>query len=151
VTVPLMEDVVTVFRPRRARQVIYPAATAIAIALVGGAVLAPSEGRGAWGLGSRLALVGFAAVVVWFLHRLADVRVVAGTRHVDVVNIVHRRRLEWAEVVGVRLLRNDPWMMLDLSDGEPLAAMGVQQSDGAYAAEQTSRFAAMVREHTTVD
>jgi hypothetical protein len=148
VTAAPVEGTVTIFRPRRARQVIYPSAALIALAMVGGAVIAPSGGRGAWGLGSRLALVATAAVVVAFLHRLADVRVVAGETHVDVVNIVHRRRLEYAEVVGVRLLRDDPWMMLDLSDGEPLAAMGVQQSDGEYAREQTARFARLVAEHS---
>ena len=61
---------------------------------------------------------------------------------------MHRRRLEWPEVVGVRLLRDDPWMMLDLADGSALAAMGVQKADGAYAQEQATRFARMVAERT---
>ena len=138
----------TVFRPRRARLVIYPCVAVVLIALVGGAVLAPSEGASGWGLGSRLALVAVAVAVAYFLHRLADVRVIADEAGVSVVNIVHSRRLEWAEVVGVRLLRDDAWMMLDLSDGESMAAMGVQKADGAYAQEQAGRFARMVAERT---
>ncbi len=138
----------TVFRPRRARQVIYPCAVVVLAAFAGGALGAPSEGASRWGLGSRLALVAVGVATVYFLHRLADVRVVADDTGVSVINIVHRRHVEWAEVVGVRLVRDDPWMMLDLSDGEAMAAMGVQKADGAYAQEQAGRFARMVTEHT---
>jgi hypothetical protein len=128
--------------------VIYPSAAIVLAAFVGGAVLVPSEGPSGWGLGSRLALVAVALAGAYFLHRLAAVRVVADDAGVTVVNIVHSRRVEWAEIVGVRLLRDDPWMMLDLSDGQPLAAMGVQKADGAYAQEQAARFARMVADRT---
>ena len=138
----------TVFRPRRARLVIYPSAALVLVALVGGAVFAPSEGPGGWSLGSRLALGTVALAVAYFLHRLAAVRVVADEGGVSVVNIVHRRRLEWPEIVGVRLLRDDPWMMLDVADGSAMAAMGVQKADGPYAQEQATRFARMVAERT---
>jgi hypothetical protein len=138
----------TVFRPRRARLVIYPCAALVLVALIGGAVFAPSEGAGGWSLESRLALGTVALAVAYFLHRLADVRVVADDGGVSVINIVHRRRLEWPEIVGVRLLRDDPWMMLDVADGSAMAAMGVQKADGAHAQEQATRFARMVAERT---
>jgi len=128
--------------------VIYPCAAIVLLALVGAAVVLPSEGASGWGVGSRVALVVLALAGAYFLHRLADVRLVADDAGISVVNIVHSRRLEWAEVVGVRLLRDDPWMMLDLSDGQPLAAMGVQKADGAFALEQAGRFARMVAERT---
>ena len=83
----------TVFRPRRARLVIYPCAALVVFALVGGAVFAPSEGAGGWSLGSRLALGVVALAGAYFLHRLAAVRVVADDAGVSVINIVHRRRL----------------------------------------------------------
>jgi Bacterial PH domain len=138
----------TVFRPRRARQVIYPCAALVLLALIGGAAFAPSDGAGGWNVGSRLALGVVALAVAYFLHRLAAVRVVADDAGVTVINIVHRRRLEWPEVVGVRLLRDDPWMMLDVADGSAMAAMGVQKADGAYAQAQANRFARMVAERT---
>jgi Bacterial PH domain len=141
------EDAVTVFRPRRARLVIYPV-VAVFLALFGTvAVLLPET----WGIGSRLGVVAFAVVVAGFLQRLAAVRIVARDRSVDVVNILHSRRLEWAEIVGVRLLRDDPWLMLDLADGYAMAAMGVQKSDGDYAREQAQRFAALVNAHTRTE
>jgi hypothetical protein len=87
---------------------------------------------------------------VLVLHRLADVRVEASDAGVLVVNVVGRRRLEWAEVVGVRLLRDDPWMLLDLSDGQALAAMGVQKSEGERAQRQARDFARLVTEHTRI-
>ena len=146
--VVVTEGGTTVFRPRRARLVIYPCAVLVLVALIGGAVIAPWEGAGGWSLGSRLALVAVAVAVAYFLHRLAAVRVVADDAGVSVINIVHRRRLEWPEVVGVRLLRDDPWMMLDVSDGSAMAAMGVQKADGDFAQEQAARFARMVAERT---
>jgi hypothetical protein len=78
------------------------------------------------------------------------VRVVASEDGVLVVNVVGRRRLEWAEIVGVRLLRDDAWMMLDLADGQALAAMGVQKSEGRHGQEQAQAFARLVQQHTRV-
>ena len=140
----------TVFRPVRARIVVYSAAVAVLVTLVALAVALPSGGPHPWGIGSRLAVVAVAVAVVLVMHRLADVRVEASDAGVLVVNVVGRRRLEWAEVVGVRLLRDDPWMLLDLSDGQTLACMGVQKSEGERAHRQAREFARMVTEHTRV-
>jgi len=140
-----------VLRPRRARVVVYACAAALFAVLVGIAVLMPSSGESSWGLGSRLALVAFALACVWFLHRLGSVRVETDDEGVTVVNVLTRRRLEWAEVVGVRLSRDDAWLVLDVSDGSSLAAMGVQRSEGAHAQEQARTFARMVSERTRTD
>jgi hypothetical protein len=139
-----------VFRPRRARVVVYVCAAAVLATMVGLAVVLPSGGPHGWGAGSRLGVVGFGIVAVWVLHRLASVRVVAGEDGVLVVNVIGRRRLEWAEIVGVRLLRDDAWMMLDLADGQALAAMGVQKSEGRHAQDQARAFALLVQQHTRV-
>jgi hypothetical protein len=114
------------------------------------AVVLPSGGAHGWGLGSRLGVVLFGLAAVYVLHRLASVRVEASDDGVLVANVLGRRRLEWAEVVGVRLSRDDPWMLLDLSDGTALAAMGVQKSEGERAARQAREFARMVQERTRV-
>jgi len=140
-----------VFRPRRARLVVYPCAAALLVVLVGIAVLLPSGGPNPWGIGSRLSVVVFALACVWFLHRLASVRVEADDEGATIVNVLRRRRLEWAEVVGVRLSRDDAWMMLDVSDGSTLAAMGVQRSEGALAQRQARDFARLVAERSRTD
>jgi len=140
-----------VFRPRRARLVVYPCAAALFVVLVVIAVLLPSGGPNGWGLGSRVSVVVFALACVWFLHRLAAVRVEADDEGVTIVNVLRRRRLEWAEVVGVRLSRDDAWMMLDVSDGSLLAAMGVQRSEGELAQRQARDFARLVAERSGTD
>jgi hypothetical protein len=140
----------TVFRPVRARAVVYVCAAAVLVTLVTLAVVLPSGGPHPWGPGSRLGVVLFALVAVSVLHRLASVRVEASDDGILVANVIGRRRLEWAEVVGVRLSRDDPWMLLDLSDGTALAAMGVQKSEGERALRQAREFARMVQERTRI-
>ena len=130
---------------------VYSCAGALVAVLVGIAVLLPSSGANPWGMGSRISLVAFAGACGWFLHRLASVRVVTDADGATVVNVLTRRRLEWAEVVGVRLSRDDAWMMLDVSDGSSLAAMGVQRSEGDLAQEQARRFAHMVSERSRAE
>lgn len=140
-----------VLRPRRARVVVYGCATALFVVLTGIAVLLPSGGSNPWGPGSRIAVVVLAAACVWLLHRLGSVRVETDAHGATVVNVLTRRRLEWAEIVGVRLSRDDAWLMLDVSDGSSLAAMGVQRSEGALAQEQAQQFARMVSERSRTD
>ncbi len=140
----------TVLRPVRARAVVYTIAVAVLVTLVALAIALPSGGPHAWGIASRLGVVAVALAVVFVMHRLADVRVEASDAGVLVVNVIGRRRLEWAEVVGVRLLRDDSWMLLDLADGQALPAMGVQKSEGERAQRQAQEFARMVTEHTRV-
>ena len=138
------------FRPVRARAVVYVCAAAVLVTLVTLAVVLPSGGPHPWGPWSRLGVVVFALLAVFVLHRLASVRVETSDDGILVANVIGRRRLEWAEVVGVRLSRDDPWMLLDLSDGTALAAMGVQKSEGERAQRQAREFARMVQEHTRV-
>jgi hypothetical protein len=139
-----------VFRPVRARAVVYVCAAAVLVTLVTLAVVLPSGGPHPWGPGSRLGVVVFALLAVFVLHRLASVRVETSDGGILVANVIGRRRLEWAEVVGVRLSRDDPWMLLDLSDGTALAAMGVQKSEGERGQRQAREFARLVQEHTRV-
>lgn len=140
-----------VLRPRRARLIVYPTAAALLVVLCGIAVLLPSGGAHGWGLGSRVSVVVFALVCVWFLHRLASVRIETDDQGATVVNILTRRRLEWSEIVSVRLSRDDAWLMLDVSDGSSLAAMGVQRSEGTLAQKQARDFARMVAEGSRTD
>jgi hypothetical protein len=114
-----------VFRPRRARVVVYVLAFAMLVTLIWIAFALPSGGEHAWGNESRAALVALAVCFCVPLHRLAAVRLVTDDKGVTVVNVVRRHRLEWAQIVGVRLSRDDPWLVLDLDDGEALQAMGV--------------------------
>lgn len=119
------------FRPLWARRVIYPLAAVVVASVAALAVVMPQ-----WEVYDRVALVGFGLVIAAFLCRLAAVRVETDEAGLTVVNFLTRRRLDWAEVIDVRLGPGDPWLVLDVSDGTTLAAMGIQGSDGDYAREQ---------------
>jgi Bacterial PH domain len=139
-----------VFRPRRARVIVYALAVIMLVTLVWIAFALPSGGEHHWGNESRAALILTGVAICWLLHRLAAVRVVTDDRGVTVVNVVRRRRLEWAQIVGVRFSRDDSWLVLDLDDGEVLQAMGVAHSEGASAQKAAREFAQLVNEHSRV-
>ena len=136
-----------VLRPARARVIVYCCAVAVLVTMIGLAIILPSP---EWGFGSRIGVVGVGLAAGWLLHRLADVRVETAPGGVHVVNVVSSRRLAWAEIVGVRLSRDDAWMVLDLAEGQALSAMGVQHSEGERGQRQARQFAALVQEHTRV-
>ncbi|GAA2035453.1 PH domain-containing protein [Pseudokineococcus marinus] len=130
------------FAPRRARVV---AVVVGAAALLGGAVLAvvvPEVGTF-----DRVAFVVVGALVAGFMALQARVRVVVDERGLQVQNLFLSRRLEWAEVVQVRFGGGQPWVQLDLSDGDVLPVMAVQRADGAAAEAEAQRLATLVALH----
>lgn len=132
--------------PRRARVV----AVAVGVlALLGGLLLAlvvPDAGTF-----DRVAFVVLGALVAGFMARQAQVRVSVDEGGLVVRNLFLSRRLEWAEVVQVRFGGGQPWVQLDLSDGDVLAVMAVQRADGAFAEEQAQRLATLVALHAPRD
>ena len=93
-----------------------------------------------------VSLVGLG--MVWFCWRQATVRADVDERGIVVRNLAITTRLEWAEIVSVRFGAGRPWVQLDLSDGDVLSVMGVQQSDGPRAAREASRLATLVALHS---
>ena len=95
----------------------------------------------------RVAFLVCAVAGTMAIHRLANVHAVASTQGLLVVNWARSRRLEWAEVIAVRLAPGDPWVYLDVSDGTTLPVMAVQTADGARAKVMALELAATVAEH----
>jgi hypothetical protein len=81
----------------------------------------------------RGTVIALGAVMLGALFALVRSRVVARPDRLTVVNGYRRRDYEWAEVIAVRLPPGAPWVTLDLADGNTVAAMGIQGSDGARA------------------
>jgi hypothetical protein len=142
---PHQGDALAPFRPRRGR--------AVALAVVWGslllfgaiALLMPTQSDGRWGLGDRLMFFGLGvalAVVAW---RYAAIVAVPSREGLVVRNLVVTRSLEWAEVVGVQFGGGEPWVSLDLEDGDTVAVMAIQKADGAVAGREASRLAALVQ------
>ena len=90
---------------------------------------------------TALWLMGAAA-----MYALIRSRVVAERDRLVVVNGYRRHELDWAQVVAVRLPPGAPWVTLDLADGEAMAAMGIQGSDGARARLAVQQLRALVNQ-----
>ncbi len=99
----------------------------------------------------RITLLLFFAAILVGLHALFRTSVRAREDGLTVVNGYRARQLEWAEVVSVSLNPNRPWAMLDLDDGQTVAVMAIQNSDGARAARSARELAGIVAEHTRTD
>lgn len=132
-----------VFRGHLGPLVCYPIAVVVVVLIVLVAVNLPGGPNG-YGAPDRVALVAIALAIAWFLHRLASVRLVATPEAATVRNLLRTRRLEWAEILSVRLGDDDPWAQLDLSDGSVLAVMGIQSADGDRAQAAARRLSALV-------
>jgi hypothetical protein len=153
-TTPLSPPLPTLpktWRPRRARIVAFAIAAVVMVALIVVAILLPSGGGRPFGLLDRIGIVAVGAVVAGFLVREGLVRLIADERGLYVVNLFRRRRLEWAEVIAVSLRPGDPWLLLDLADGETLAVMGIQSTDGPPAQVAAREVAALVADRTRTE
>ncbi len=128
-SVPAPPDLPVVFRPRRGRIVPYGLAVAVFVILSLVAAALPAG----WGLLDRLGVFLTGAAVAGFLCVMARPRLVAEERGLTVVNPFRARFLEWPEVVRVGFRRGDPWVLLDLADGDTLAVMAIQANDGERA------------------
>jgi hypothetical protein len=133
----------TRFRARRARLVLYPLAAILVVGFIAAAAFVPGGEHG-YGVGDRAALALLGVLIAAFLVHLSRLRIEADEDGVTVVNVVRRRRLAWGEIIAVRQPPGEAWLVLDLSDGTALHAMGIQASDGAYAREEALRLARLV-------
>lgn len=109
------------FRPARTRVVLLTAGTALFAVITLIALLLKQLSPG-----ERISFIFTAALLAGVLFLLARPKVVADEEGVTVVNIVGRRRLEWAQILRVNLRPGDPWVFLDLSDGTSMPALGIQ-------------------------
>lgn len=109
------------FRPGRTRAVLLTAAVAIFVVITTIALLLETLDPG-----ERVSFVFTGAMLSGVLVLLSRPKVVAAESGVTVVNIIGRRRLEWAEIVQVNLRPGDPWVFLNLGDGTSLPALGIQ-------------------------
>lgn len=110
------------------------------------AVLMPGEGASPWSTGDRVGVAVLGVLALAVLALLSRPKAVADRGGLTVVNVVVRRRLAWAEVLGVRLRPGDAWVHLDLADGTTLAVMGIQPG---IARRQALHDARLLRELVT--
>jgi hypothetical protein len=136
-----------VFRPTLARYVSIVLGTVSVVTLGALAVTLPGTGPAAARAPDRLGIALVGVAIGWFLYRQASVRAVADGAGLAVRNLLVSRRVEWAEIVSVRFGEGRPWVQLDLSDGDTLAVMGIQRSDGARAVSNARLLATLLEFH----
>jgi MFS family permease len=135
------------FRARRGRIVGWTAAFGQAAALILAAIIVPWNGPLPFSWYDRAAFVVLAAVIGWFLTRLADVSATPSETGLVVRNVLLSRTLDWAQIVSVRFAGGDPWVTLDLSDADTLAVMAIQRADGDRGAAEARRLATLLALH----
>jgi hypothetical protein len=138
-------DALAPFRPRRGRVVALVAVWGSLVLFGAIALLMPAQTIGHWGLVDRLMLFGLGVVLAAVAWRYATIVAVPSRDGLVVRNLVVTRTLEWAEVVGVQFGGGEPWVSLDLEDGDTVAVMAIQKADGDVAGHEASRLAALVQ------
>jgi hypothetical protein len=88
-----------------------------------------------FGTGDKIGVAFMGVPVAAVLLMLARPSITVSPDGLVVRNLVRTRRLTWAEVVSVRLGRDDSWASLDVADGTSLAVMALQTIDKAQTAE----------------
>jgi hypothetical protein len=103
------------------------------------------------GVGDRVGFLLVAAVGGWLLHRFGSVAVLAREDGLTVRNVIGQRRLDWAQVVGVRFGADSTFGRLDLADGTSIVTLALQTADGAHARAEAVRLATLVELHARTD
>jgi hypothetical protein len=111
-------------------------------------VAMPGSVREQFSISQRLTLVLIFVAMLTFLYGIARCAIRADPDGLRIVNVFRKRRLEWAQVVHIRLQPGDPWAVLDIDDGTTIKAMAIQGSDGRRARRATAQLRALVDENT---
>lgn len=136
------------YRPFGIRLVVALMSGLMVVALAFFWVALPASVRSQFSVGQRITVLLFFGALLVFLHGIARSVVRADAGGLRVVNVYKARRLEWAQVVNIRLQPGDPWAVLDIDDGTALKAMAIQGSDGKRARRATRELLALVEEHS---
>ena len=134
------------FRPVRGRRTAIGFAVAQAVLIVGLAIVVPGTT-----VIDYIGFVALAALIGTVLLRLAQLRADPAPDGLVVRNIVRQETLGWAQIVAVRFGDGDPWVTLDLSDGETVAVMAIQRADGARGLAEARRLAGLVEANSRTD
>jgi Bacterial PH domain len=136
------------FRPLKAR-VVSRVIAVIELIVVGvPALLVARSGPGAFGWGDRLSILALGAVIAAGIFRFSMLSAIPSEEGIVVHNIVRTVPLEWAQIVSVRFGGGNPWVLLDLDDGDTMAVMAIQRADGARGEAEAQRLATLVALHS---
>lgn len=136
------------FLPLRARRTARIIATAEFVVVGVPALFVARSGPGAFGWTDRLSILALGALIAAGILQFSRLAAVPGEQGLTVRNIVRRTELEWAQIVSVRFGGGNPWVLLDLDDGETMAVMAIQRADGPHGEAEARRLATLVALHS---
>ena len=139
-----LADPYAVLRPRRGRAVAIGFGIGSLVLFGAVAVLITGTGIRGWAVTDSLLMFGLGVLIALMMWRFAALRAVPSPSGLEVRNVLLTRRITWDEDEAVRFSGGDPWVLLDLTDGDQLAVMAVQRADGPYGRAEASRLAALV-------
>jgi hypothetical protein len=136
------------FRPKRARLMSRWAAAIEFLVVAFPALFVAESGPGKFSWGDRLAILALGGVIAAGIFRFSMLSAIPGEDGLVVHNVLFTRRLEWAQIVSVRFGGGNPWVLLDLDDGETMAVMAIQRADGPRGEVEARRLATLVALHS---
>lgn len=124
----------TPFVPVRGRRVALGVALAAMVVFGGVAFVA-----NAWRPGDRMIVFGIGLLIALLMWRYASIRAVCTRDGLRVRNLIVTREVRYADVEAVRFHDGDPWPYLQLAEGDDLAVMAIQRSDGPRSRREAQR------------
>jgi hypothetical protein len=137
-----MSDRPIIFRPRRTRVVLYAICVALILFTASLAIVMP--GGEIYSYVWRVTVPVCSALIIAMLVLLARPRAIASKDSLTVINLFGRKSYSWPEIVAVRFAKDAPWASLDVSDGQNVPVMAIQNSDGQWARVQATQLADLV-------
>lgn len=144
------ESDLSVFRPRQVRVISIVGAIAVTS---GFAILSVALLVVGWEPWTVLDMVWMNLLGILFgaaLLRIADIQARPTETGLVVKNMVRTRHFEWGQILGVAFSPegDDPWPLLDLTDGTTCAVMAIQQADGPRAQMEVARLRMLIKRYT---
>jgi len=134
------------FRPRRGRRtaVITAITSVVVFAAVALVLPGPAE-AGNWRVPDRVFFLAIGLALAGGLWRFASLRAVPTREGLTVRNVIVTRTVEWRSISDIHFSGGDPWVSLDLDDGDTLAVMAIQRADAEFGRDEAGRLAALVQ------
>ncbi|MGC3021092.1 MULTISPECIES: PH domain-containing protein [unclassified Brevibacterium] len=144
------ESDLAVFRPRQVRIIGIVGAIAVTLGFL---ILSVALLVVDWEPWTVLDMVWMNLLGVLFglaLLRIADIQARPTEKGLVVKNMVRTHRFDWGQILGVAFSPegDDPWPLLDLSDGTTCAVMAIQHADGPRAHAEVARLRMLISRST---
>lgn len=134
------------FRPRRGRSTAIAAAiTSVVVFTIVALVLPGPAEEGNWRVPDRVFFLAIGLALAAGLWRFASLKAVPTRDSLTVRNIVLTRTVPWRAITDISFSGGDPWVSLELDDGDTLAVMAIQRADGELGRAEAGRLAALVQ------